>query len=268
MSGYPAFLVGMTKTSSINLVAMEHAEEIQRLASDPAIAATTRIPHPYPANGARNFIEAHLKERGEGSAYVFVIRDREKVVGVCGLHGIDGKQARELGYWVGRPYWGKGYATFAVGMLLEFAFRNLRLDQVNACALETNLPSRRVLEKSGFILQRTEPHSDPLLKRPNELQAIYQITRAKWLEFRDAPALAALHPSLKQMLDAEFAAGNEIFETGRGWPEPDSVFVRLRHPFRARHTGVPAGVKYLELNDPHWWKAEYHTSAPRHILAC
>ncbi|MFO1498363.1 MAG: GNAT family N-acetyltransferase [Verrucomicrobiota bacterium] len=257
----------LLKTAAIELLAPAHADAIQALVSDPAIAATTRIPHPYPENGARDFIAAHLKERTEGSAYGFVIKDRDEVVGACGLHRIEGVKALELGYWVGRRFWGNGYATFAVGMLLDFAFRNLRLEEVTAHVLESNPASRRVLEKNGFHLQSVGPHEDPLLKQPDELQAIYQITRRQWHDFRNGPAMAALHPGLRQLLEAELAAGNEIVETGRGWPDPDSVFVRLRSPFRPRSGFLPDGVSYLELNDPHWWKAEYHSLRPRHILA-
>lgn len=95
-----------------------------------------------------------------------------------------------------------------------------------------------------------------------------RLTRAGWLAHRDQPAIAAIHPDLRAILDAELAAGNEIAETGGGWPDPDSVFVRLRDPFRAKPSALPPGVVYAEPNDPHWWNAEYSSRSPRHILAC
>ena len=254
-------------TTGVYLLAPEHEEAIQRLASDVAIAATTRIPHPYPANGARDFIARQLAERTEGSGQVFVIKDRQEVVGLCGLHGIDREVARELGVWVGRPFWGKGYASFGVKMLLQFAFRNLQLERVAAAALESNAPARRVLEKNGFRLLNVAPHADPLLKRPEEGLAAYEIQRSGWLESLNAPALAALHPALRTILAAEIRARNEIVETGSGWPDPDSVFVRLRDPLHARPSPLPGGVQYTELHDPHWWTAELSTRSPRHILA-
>jgi RimJ/RimL family protein N-acetyltransferase len=254
-------------TTGVYLLSLEHVEAIQRLASDAAIAATTRIPHPYPASGARDFITRQLAETAEGTGQVFVIKDRQEVVGLCGLHGIDSEQARELGFWVGRPFWGKGYASLGVKMMLQFAFQNLRLARVGSSALESNAASRRVLEKSGFRLLRLERHDDPLLKRPDELLASYEITRLQWQEVLNAPALAALHPALQAILRAEIAAGNEVAETGGGWPDGDSVFVRLRQPFHTRPSVLPEGVQYTELNDPHWWKAEFSTRSPRHILA-
>jgi RimJ/RimL family protein N-acetyltransferase len=220
------------KTAGVYLLSLEDADAVQRLASDAAVAATTRIPHPYPENGARDFISSQLKERADGTGYVFAIKDRQELVGVCGLHGIEAGRARELGFWIGRPFWGKGFASFGVNMVLQFAFQNLRLERVGSCALESNAASRRVLEKNGFRLLRSERHNDPFLKRPDELLATYEITRTEWQDFLSAPALAALHPALKEILRSEIAAGNEIAETGGGWPDPDSVFVRMREPFR------------------------------------
>jgi [ribosomal protein S5]-alanine N-acetyltransferase len=256
------------KTAGVYVLSLEDADALQRLASDPAVAATTRIPHPYPENAAREFVSHQLKERAEGTAYVFAIKDRQQLVGVCGLHGIEGDQAKELGFWIGRPFWGKGYATFGVRMVLQFAFQNLKLQRIHSYAFESNGASRRVLERNGFRLLRVEPPNDPSLKRPDQLLAAYEITRKLWLDFINVPALSVLDARLKTILQAEIAAGNEIAETGGGWPDRDSVFVRLRQTFYTRPSALADGVEYKELNDPHWWQAEFSTRSPRHILAC
>lgn len=256
------------QTVGIYLLAPEHAPALQILAADPAIAATTRVPHPYPPDGARQFIEHQAKERAEGRAHVFVIKDRNEVVGVCGIHEIADGEARELGYWIGRPYWGRGYATFGVKMVLQFAFQNLRLTRVGSAVFESNLASQRVLVKTGFQLLRAEKHNDPFLKRPDEPLAVYEITRLQWLDSRDGPAISRLHPSLKLILKAELDAGNEILEVGRGWPDSESVFVKLRDRFRVNPGSIPPEVVYTEPNDPHWWFADYSAGVPPHILAC
>lgn len=257
----------MSNTRGIYLLQQRHAAAIQELASDAAIAATTRIPHPYPENGAATFLEIVEQQRQEGIGYGFAIEDGGRLVGVCGLHDFSNPTTADLGYWVGRPFWGKGYATFAVKMLLEFAFHQLRLETVRAIVLQDNIASRRVVEKNGFRAVRVEPNSDPALKVGSAPVVIHEITAQAWQEFRDRPALDKLHPELMALVQRELAAGNEIVETGQGWPEPDSVFVRLRHPFTTRATEVPPTVTYQELNDPHWWKAEYSTQIPRHIVA-
>lgn len=77
-----------------------------------------------------------------------------------------------------------------------------------------------------------------------------------------------LHPALRAILDAEIAAGNTIREVGGGWPRRGSVFIRLRKPFQVRPEEVPAGVAYVAVNDPHWWREEYSIGEPPHLLVC
>jgi RimJ/RimL family protein N-acetyltransferase len=258
----------VTQTAGIYLLAPEHADAIQRLAADPRIAATSSIPHPYPETGARDFIAQQLADRAAGRAWAFAIMDRGELVGVCAVHGLGPGEMPELGYWVGVPYWGRGYASFGLRMLLEFVFTNLRLERVGARVLEANPASARVLTKNGFQFVCLQPNTDPALHALGEPVGFYILTREQWLEQRDGPAIARLHPALRAILDAELAAGNEVMETGGGWPDADSVLVRLRHPFRTRPDPLPEGLSYTEPDDPHWWRADYSSSAPRHILAC
>jgi hypothetical protein len=72
---------------------------------------------------------------------------------------------------------------------------------------------------------------------------------------------------LKKLLDAELSAGNEIVETWRGWPKPESIGVMLSHPFKEKHEVIPS-VVFREIDDRHWWKAEYYFEPRNHILAC
>jgi ribosomal-protein-alanine N-acetyltransferase len=258
----------VSETKGIYLLNLAHADAIQRLASDPAVAATTRLPHPYPEGGARRFVEQMVQERSEGITWAFAIQDRGELVGVIGLHGVEPRQARELGFWIGRPYWGKGYASFAVKMVLEFAFSNLRLDEVLSSALESNAASRRVLEKNGAEWLETARVDDPLMKQPGAPVARYRISRARWVELKNAWVFARLHPALQGILSEELAAGNEIAESTQGWPEPESVFVQLRNPFLTTRSPLPAGVTFSEPEGTHSWRADYSTARPLHILAC
>jgi hypothetical protein len=84
----------------------------------------------------------------------------------------------------------------------------------------------------------------------------------------DQAALAALCPELRTILDAELAAGNTIAEASRGVGKPTGVHIALRQPFLTQQSSLPLGVAYREINDPHWWKAEYEHSPTGHLLVC
>ncbi len=78
----------------------------------------------------------------------------------------------------------------------------------------------------------------------------------------------ALCPGLRELLHAELAAGNRLCETWTGWPKENSVGVALALPFKLKPTTLPPGVEYLDVNDTHWWKAEYHHNRRGHLLIC
>jgi RimJ/RimL family protein N-acetyltransferase len=126
---------------------LEDAKAIARLANDRRIAEnTTRIPHPYRLADAEAFIEAVNQPGGE---MAWLITLDEEPVGACGLV-VQGGPAPDLGYWVGAPYWGNGYATEAARAVIDHAFADLGHEAVQAGARVTNPASRRVLEKCGF----------------------------------------------------------------------------------------------------------------------
>lgn len=122
------------------------ANAIAALASDLRVAAnTTRIPHPYGVTDAEQFITAANKRDGEAS---FVVMRGEALIGACGLDCRD--DGIELGYWLGVPFWGRGFTTEAVRALIDYAFDDLHYETLQAGARVTNPASRRVLEKCAF----------------------------------------------------------------------------------------------------------------------
>lgn len=138
-----------TKNITIEPLSAEHAVAIQQLASDPAVAATTTIPHPYPPDGAIHWIEVCERQRAAGTDYCFAVRVNGEIVGAVSLLKVkDGEGS--IGYWIGAPYWGRGFATAASRLLLEFAFKTLGLNLIHGQCLEHNRGSFRVLQKLGF----------------------------------------------------------------------------------------------------------------------
>ena len=123
------------------------AKVIAALANDRHIAENTaRIPHPYKLGDAKDWIGGANKNPDE-EQYVITLSD-DTLIGACGIEVRD--DAPSVGYWLGQPSWGKGYATEAVRALIDHAFADLEHEALLASARVTNPASRHVLEKCGF----------------------------------------------------------------------------------------------------------------------
>lgn len=96
--------------------------------------------------------------------YAVVLKESGEPVGSCGimfadgLHSADMKPGHaEIGYWIGKPYWGQGLIPEAVRALLARSFNELKLDAVWCGYYDGNVKSRRVIEKCGFRFHHTNP---------------------------------------------------------------------------------------------------------------
>ena len=139
-------------TVHLELINLSHADDVQRLANDSAIAATSNVPYPYPKDGARTWITSEMDKQKQGTSYAFAILNEEKdFVGVVTLMSVNQHNATAgLGYWIGRPYWGKGYGSSAAHRCISYAQEELGIKEIGASCLEHNTASRRILEKVGF----------------------------------------------------------------------------------------------------------------------
>ena len=136
-----------TKRLTLRAPTLKDAKAVAVLANDRRIAENTaRIPHPYKLADAENFIAGANKADGET---VFLIVRNGTIMGACGVAVAD-PNAPELGYWLGVPYWGQGFATEALHAVIDFAFSEFEHSALHAGARVTNPASRRVLEKCGF----------------------------------------------------------------------------------------------------------------------
>jgi len=110
-----------------------------------AVRQTGRMPYPPDEAAMQRWIAGHLG--ASSHAFLLIRRNDRTVIGSCGFGGPDG--VAELGYALGRAYWGRGYATEAVLAMLDHA-RLLRLRRLEAYSFVDNPASARVLEKAGF----------------------------------------------------------------------------------------------------------------------
>lgn len=109
-------------------------------------------PHPYTLADAEMFFAKH-SERGESHVFALVRKSDDAFIGKNGLHAKDGLV--EMGYWLGKPYWGQGFGTEAARRVLAFGFNNLNLQQIVAGWFEDNPASGRILAKLGFTITET-----------------------------------------------------------------------------------------------------------------
>lgn len=145
----------MTDRLLLRPFTLKDAPVVRRLAGDYEVASRTLdIPYPYPDGAAEAWIATHKSEFRKGKSAVYAVtRIREgDLVGAVGLVAIDRRHGRaELGYWVGRPYWDRGYATEAARAVIECGFSALGLHRVYAMHLSRNPASGRVMEKCGMV---------------------------------------------------------------------------------------------------------------------
>ncbi len=115
---------------------------------------TLRIPHPYTEADAEEWfgIVANAT-RQQGRAIHFAIRTADGfLIGGCGFDGFQfGKSHRaEIGYWLAKPFWGRGIMPAVVRRVCRHAFEEFGLVKITAHVFTTNPASARVLEKCGF----------------------------------------------------------------------------------------------------------------------
>jgi [ribosomal protein S5]-alanine N-acetyltransferase len=141
----------------------QDAPELQRLAGAREIADTTlAIPHPYEMDHALAWIDQQRREAARGRATNFAVRlaSRDALIGSVGLRDIDREHLQaELGFWIGREWWGQGFAREAALAVIRFGFESLGLNRVYAHHMERNPAAGRVLlaagmQREGLLRQR------------------------------------------------------------------------------------------------------------------
>ncbi|WP_404401278.1 GNAT family N-acetyltransferase [Pelagibacterium halotolerans] len=108
-----------------------------------------RVPYPYTMNMAVDWLLRQRKEWSPESVTFGIYTERAGLIGFCGTHR-EGHDA-EIGYWLGEPYWGKGYMTEAVEAVISWYFDNSGANRLISGVFHFNKASLAIQEKFGFV---------------------------------------------------------------------------------------------------------------------
>ena len=131
----------------------EDAPAVQRLAGAREVSSTTlTIPYPYEDGMAEKWIASHRPafDKGRDVTFAITLRDDEILIGAMGLRIERDQERAELGYWIGVPWWGRGYCTEAARAVVRYGFGGMGLNRIFARHFEGNPASGRVMQKIGM----------------------------------------------------------------------------------------------------------------------
>lgn len=155
---------------------------IRKLCDVKDIAATTlSIPHPFRLEDAEKWLKNKEVDYNKGKevAWAICLKKSGNLIGAIGMRLESKHESAELGFWVGKPYWGHGYVTEAGKKVLQYSFNNLGLHRIEAHHMVGNDASGRVLEKLGL-----------------KYEGLHRGKIKKWDEFKDIKSFAVLRSDL------------------------------------------------------------------------
>jgi 8-oxo-dGTP diphosphatase len=130
----------------VDLVALINDWEIARWVSS--------VPNPYAEADGREWIARVQQDHAASQPrrFAIAITKTDRLIGGVGLDGSTSDASAEpaLGYWLGRPYWGNGYAREAVAAVIDYGLRTLDLETIRAYTDPSNLASQKVLLRCGL----------------------------------------------------------------------------------------------------------------------
>ncbi len=164
------------------------AEALCDIAGSREIAdSTAGVPHPYSLVAAKAWIAGlpHFYKADGAVNFAVELQDSGDLIGAIALSGIDGtNRCAELGFWIGVPWWGNGYATEATWELLHFGFSEFSLNRVEARHLVRSSAPQKVLGKLGMS-------SEGVLRQRIRLWDAFEDVRVHSLLRADVEAAAA-----------------------------------------------------------------------------
>lgn len=171
-----------TERLTLRPFTLADAADVQRLAGAYEVAANIpSIPHPYEDGMAETWINTHPERLADGTGitYAITLTATDELCGAISLMLKPVNQRAELGYWIGVPYWGRGYCTEAARTLRDHGFQVLGLHRLFAIHLTRNPASGRVMRKIGMRHEGTLREHE-FTRGVFETIECYAILRNEW----------------------------------------------------------------------------------------
>lgn len=151
MNNFPALTTERLVLSQPTILDLE--DVVSQMNSTSEISENTlKLPFPYHKQHADYWFQMAEFSFQKKEAFIFGIREKEnlKLIGAIGLHIDIGNNKAEVGYWLGKSFWNKGYVSEGLREVLKFGFEELKLNKIYASHFHHNPASGKVLEKNGF----------------------------------------------------------------------------------------------------------------------
>ena len=130
------------------------------------------VPWPYTLPMATDFLRGATIPAPERAMFI-IERPGKGLIGCMTLNS-------ELGFWIARPHWGRGYVTEAASALIDWHFAGTDAEAIPCSAMHNNVASLRVQAKLGFTETRREMRFSQALQHNVEL-VVTTLTRSDWL---------------------------------------------------------------------------------------
>lgn len=163
---------------------LSDAGRVRALAGDRMIAdKMLNVPHPYEEGMAEEWISTHESKFGKGESihFAIILKFKKELIGAIGLNIDKSNNKAELGYWIGKNYWNKGFCTEAAKAVLDYGFEQLNLNKIKASHFAGNPASGKVMCKIG--MKKEGYRKEHVIKLDKYVDLVsYAILKREWRE--------------------------------------------------------------------------------------
>ena len=164
---------------------IEDSEAMFKYASEPEVGIRCGFPPHTSIDDSIKVVKSFIENNPE--CYAIVLKDSNEAIGCIELmksRHSDREDEMELGYWLGKPYWGLGYMTEAADAIINYGFKKYDLNAIWCAYYDGNIGSKRVQEKLGFVYQYSRDNVDVVLLNEKRKDHVNLLTKEHWLELK------------------------------------------------------------------------------------